>query len=278
MRSSHPSASRAPYHDAHVHLRDVTALEDLARAGVGAVRDAGSREGFGLSLCSRRGGEGPVIRTAGRALVKKGGYGALLGVPLSSRDEIEAEIAHLADAGAGIIKVVASGVVSLKRPGSLTPGGFDRHELRCIVQAAAGRGLAVMAHANGAEAIQAAVEAGVRSIEHGFFMTSEMLAAMRSGNVLWVPTVGALQRAATASGAGVEARRAVEELIERHLAMIGEAFARGVPLAIGTDCVLPDRRYGGHYRDELIYFRKAGIPDEAVERIASDGGREPLGM
>ena len=64
-------------------------------------------------------------------------------------------------------------MVSLKRPGELTAGGFDREELRFIVETARKNGLEVMAHANGEAAIMHAAEVGVRSVEHGFFMTEK---------------------------------------------------------------------------------------------------------
>jgi imidazolonepropionase-like amidohydrolase len=135
-----------------------------------------------------------------------------------------------------------------------------------------------MAHANGEAAIAAAAEAGVRSIEHGFFMTEAALGSMARHGVFWVPTAGALRRAAEGRRDGASAPPFVEEEIERHLAMIGMAFRGGVGLAIGTDCVLPDRRYRGCYDDELALFRKAGIPADAVLRIATEGGRALLGI
>jgi imidazolonepropionase-like amidohydrolase len=263
------------YIDAHVHLRAAAGLADLAGAGIAAVRDAGTREGTGLSLQAQGGGAVPRIVTAGRALVKQGGYGGMLGTPVSTREEIEREIAGLAAAGAGIIKIVASGVVSLAPEGGVTPGGFSREEIRAVVRIADRHGLPVMCHVNGGEPVRGAVEAGVRSIEHGFFLTEDALAAMAEQGTFWVPTIGALQRAA--ARADDAARRRVAEIIERHLAMLRKAFALGVPLAVGTDCVLPDRRYRGIYEDELRYFRAAGIPHDEVERIACEGGRRLLG-
>jgi imidazolonepropionase-like amidohydrolase len=177
-----------------------------------------------------------------------------------------------------LIKVVASGVVSLAEPEAVTSGGFGGDELRFIVDQAAGRGLGVMAHANGEQAVRDAVLAGVRSIEHGFFMTDDALAEMAKRRTFWVPTVGALRRAAEAAGPGEEMRRSIDRTIDRHLEMINKAFSLGVPLAVGTDAVLPDRQYGGWYQDELLWLRKAGIPEDAVHRIATEGGRTLLGI
>ncbi len=270
--------SKARFIDAHVHLTHDEALMDLSRAGIAAVRDAGTRQGSGLALCRPAGRRNvPRIITAGRALSKRGGYGAFLGTPVETGQEIAAEIERLKNEGADIIKVVASGVVSMEQQGVVTAGGFGADELRFIVKEAGRHGLGVMAHANGEDAIVAAAEAGVRSIEHGFFMTDRALEVLAKRKVFWVPTVGALRRAAERSE-NRAARAFVEGEIEHHLASVGKAYQAGVRLAVGTDCVLPDRRYRGWYENELALFRRAGIPNEAVERIATEGGRELLGL
>jgi len=257
-------------------MRDAAGLADLAGAGVAAARDAGTRAGTGLDLRreGRVAGTGPRIITAGRALVKKGGYGGMLGIPLSTIDEVSREIDALAAGGAGIIKIVASGVVRLGPEGGITAGGFNEEEVRAAVGMAGRHRLPVMCHVNGAAAIVDAVKAGVRSIEHGFFITEEALAAMAERGTFWVPTVGALVRAA--AEAGEPERQRAGGIVEQHLAMLRKAFSNGVPLAVGTDAVLPDRRYRGFLEDELRYFRAAGIPAEAVEHIATEGGRKLL--
>lgn len=261
------------YVDAHVHLRDAGGLADAGTAGVVAVRDAGTRDGAGL------GTNGPVttVISAGWALCKRGGYGSLFGVSVDSQEQIAEEILKLKKAGAGIIKVIASGMVSLKRPGEITVGGFCRDELRFIVETARTNGLEVMAHANGEAAIMNAAEAGVRSVEHGFFITGKALASLQANGVFWVPTVGALQRAAEQPDIGIDAKRFVERTIDEHLAQVRKAYETGVSLAVGTDAVLPDRRYRSMYEAELAYFLRAGIPRAAVLAIACEGGKKLLG-
>lgn len=260
------------YVDAHLHITAARSLDAVAAAGVAAVRDAGSVSGSGLP--GKTGERGPLlIVSAGRALFPRGGYGALFGRPVETRDDIRREIQELAKAGAGIIKVMASGMVSLTDPGRITAGGFPAGDLAFLAAEARTRGLGVMAHANGADAIGAAVAAGVRSVEHGFFMTEALLRLMAEQGVYWVPTAGALERAAERAGRP----GAVRDLLRAHRAMIGRAYEIGVPLAVGTDCVLPDERYGEHYQRELELFEQAGIPREAVERIAREAGWELLG-
>lgn len=261
--------------DVHVHLRDPAGLADAAAAGIAALRDGGTKNGSGLLAASPG---GPQVISAGWALARKGGYGAFFGAAIESREEIKAEIGKLRSAGAGIIKVMASGMVSLKDPGIITPGGFGPDDLRFIVDESARLGLPVMAHANGGAAIQAAASAGVRSIEHGFFMTEQALASMKAHNVWWVPTVGALVRAAEGPGVLPTVKEFVEETVGQHLAMVHKAFTMGVRLAIGTDCTLPDPHYRDAYEAELAYFRDAGIPGDEVSRLATESGAKLLGI
>lgn len=170
------------------------------------------------------------------------------------------------------------GIVSFKDPGTVTPGGFNADEVRFIVHEAATAGLSVMAHANGEAAIMACAEAGVRSVEHGFFMTERALELLAEKGVFWVPTIGALARAADSAGISKDARQYVESMILAHLETVRRAHQSGVPLAVGTDCVVPDARYGGAYGAELEYFTKAGIPRDDVMKIAREGGARLLGI
>ena len=165
--------------DAHVHIRDWAALETVRDAGIAAVRDAGLKRNVERGLPAHRSpANGPRVVSSGWALYKPGGYGAFFGVPASTQEETRSAIRELKDAGADIIKVMASGMVSLEKPGTITPGGFPYVELAFIVEEARKCGLEVIAHANGEQAIMAASPAGVRSIEHGFFMSMRAVETM----------------------------------------------------------------------------------------------------
>ena len=135
-----------------------------------------------------------------------------------------------------------------------------------------------MAHANREAAILVATESGVRSVEHGFFMTERMLETMAKHGTYWTPTVGALARAADSTTISKEMNTYVTELIANQLEMIGRASGAGVPLAVGTDCVLPDPEYRKIYDAELSYFERAGILREDVMHIACEGGAMLLGI
>jgi imidazolonepropionase-like amidohydrolase len=275
MRQEH--TKHIGFVDAHVHLKHEDALACAAAAGIAAVRDAGTKEGHGLSLGRDRQGI-PMVVTAGWALHKKGGYGSHFGAPIETRQEMRSEILELKRRGADIIKVMASGVVSLKKSDTITPGGFDQDEIAFIVSEAAAVGLRVMAHANGEAAIISATKAGACSIEHGFFMTERALELIAKHGTYWTPTVGALKRAAKPDTVSNEMKASIVRLIRSHLEMIRKAYETNVLLAVGTDCVLPDPDYKKAYDAELSYFEQAGIPHEAVIKIACESGGKLLEM
>jgi imidazolonepropionase-like amidohydrolase len=108
-------------------------------------------------------------------------------------------------------------------------------------------------------------------------MTEKALESLQGNGVFWVPTVGALQRAAAQPDVEHGAKLFIERTIDEHLTMVRKAFEGGVPLAIGTDAVLPDRRYKSFYDAELVYLRRAGIPNDQVLAIACEGGKKLLG-
>ncbi len=274
------ASGQAPgFTDAHIHVRDIKGLETVAAAGVVAVRDAGLRRNTEQDAADLQDREDrPVVISSRWAIYKKGGYGSLIGKHVETRNEMRNEIRALKRAGSDIIKVMASGIVSFKDPGKVTRGGFSRDELLFIVDEAHSLGLCVMAHANGEPAIIASTEAGVRSIEHGYFMTDRALERMAEKGVFWVPTIGALARAADSGGISKDAHHYVESMILEHLGMIRCAHQSGVPLAVGTDCVLPDAGYSEAYGAELEYFMKAGIPRDDVIAIAREGGARLLGI
>src|SRR6185436_17250095 len=129
------------------------------------------------------------------------------------------------------------GVLSLADSG-LNPQ-FTDEELRAVVSTAKDYNMIVAVHAHGTEGIKRAVLAGVDSIEHGTFMTDEIIELMKQKGTFWVPT--------NVAGEWV-AQKAKEpgyfpEIVRPKAAAIGPAIkatfakaqAAGVKIAFGTD-------------------------------------------
>ncbi len=222
------------------------------RAGFTTVREAGSARNVGFAL--RRGTEegrivGPRIVAAGPALSIIGGHGDITGFRREVLDalatgftctgavECAARVREASRAGSDVIKITATGGV-LSQQGRGLEGHFSSDELAAIMTTAHSLGLRVMAHAHGARGIEAAVRAGVDTIEHGTFADAAALRAMRERGTYMVPTLMAFTGIRERLGRGVYTP-VVEAKIRETLDHVGvamrEAQRLGVPVAFGTD-------------------------------------------
>jgi imidazolonepropionase-like amidohydrolase len=233
------------------------AIENLRRTlaiGITTVRDAAGAD-MGMKQAVAEGLiAGPRLRIATTALSQTGGHGdgwMLSGMDLSlpsypgrpagivdGPDEMRRKVREIVRAGADHIKVCTSG-------GVLSPRDDPRHghfrdaELAVLVEEANAAGIFVMAHAQGAPGIKAAVRAGIRSIEHGIFLDDEAIGMMLERGTWLVPTLMAPQGVldAAAAGAAIPAAsvRKAREVIDIHRAAVRRAIEAGVKVAMGTD-------------------------------------------
>lgn len=151
----------------------------------------GHKSGLGLKFNKGFDRKSPFpikVRSAGLALHKKGGYGGFLGKAVSGNEDIRSAVQALAQSGADFIKIINSGIVSLQEEKPVTEGGFSEEEWKVIQEEAGLNHLPICCHANSDRAIRQAVDFGVSSIEHGFFISQETLRVMVEKNVAWTPT------------------------------------------------------------------------------------------
>ncbi len=211
-----------------------------------------------------------TVKTCGIGLYKKNGYGRFLGWEISDLDGIKKAIKELSLKGIDFIKVFNSGIVSLKATNLVTPGGFNREELYVICAEAGERGLSVHAHANTDRSVRNAVEAGVASIEHGLFISSETIDLMRDQNVMWTPTVFAFVTAIERESGGRDA--IVEKMLTDYLSMINYAASIGIRLRIGTDSGSKGVKHGESFVFEMEFLQKAGLSPQQIELAATVDG------
>jgi imidazolonepropionase-like amidohydrolase len=180
--------------------------------------------------------------------------------------------------GADLIKIAATGgVLSLAKSGQAPL--FTEAELAAIVETARDYGMKVAAHAHGTEGMLRAVRAGVDSIEHGTFMTGEVMAAMRERGTYFVPTISA--------GRFVAEKAKIDgyfpDVVRPKAAAIGpqiqETFTRawkaGVKIAFGTDQGVAPHGENGL---EFVYMVEAGMPPMAALRSATIEAARLIGM
>lgn len=233
--------------DAHVHIASLAQMRAALESGVTTVRSAGVSHfaDVGLRDLSTKGyvagpdmlATGYHVRTfpAPEAFLDQPDLADLIG-GLTTVDGlrrfVRANLARRVD----WIKVNAT-----ERAG--TPDTdprkqmFSEAELTSIVDEAARHGVPVLAHAHGAEGALAAVRAGVRSIEHGTYLSDETLRLMAAQGTYFVPTADIVNDLAEAGGDYDNAALARRGQMMRPIltSAIGRALKLGVRIAAGSD-------------------------------------------
>ncbi len=254
-------------------------LHYLFSHGVLAVRDGGDRGGFALRYSREEAGSGVIVKTSGRAWHGMGRYGALIGCAPGDGESL-AEAYGREGAAGDQVKLVNSGLNSLKVFGKTTAPQFSREEIAGLVEAAARQGRKVMVHANGSEPVRLAVEAGCHSIEHGFFMGRDNLERMAEKGVVWVPTVFTMKAYAANIGHAdpLADRQVIEKNLDHQLAQLSLARELGVTVAVGTDSGSLGVLHGESMVEEMKLFFKAGYGLAATVRCATANGAGLLGL
>ena len=103
--------------------------------------------------------------------------------------EFHKRVLEAKQAGADFIKIMTTGDSGFNEHGAITGTPLDGSEVKEMVHIAHEEGMAVMSHTNGDYGVQAAVAAGVDSLEHGNYMNEESLAMLAESDTVWVPTL-----------------------------------------------------------------------------------------
>ena len=181
-------------------------MSAMLRRGFTTVRDVGGADHGLRSAVERRLFEGPRLFIAGRPISQTGGHADMR--PQGVRGEI-----YCACAGLGLVGAIADGVGEVRRAVreqvrqgadhiKIMAGGgiasptdpidgtqFSIDELRAAVEEAEAANLYAAAHAYSPRAVTRAVQAGVRSIEHGNLIDAATARVMKQHGAFLVPTL-----------------------------------------------------------------------------------------
>jgi len=263
----------------------VTVVRDLCGADRG-LRD-GLEAGFVL---------GPTLQISVVLICQTGGHGdAYLGGaglevtltpdypgrppyvvdgPESMRHAVRATLR----AGADWIKLATTGGLVSEHDQPLV-AELTTEEIAVAVFEAERKGKPVSAHAYGGDGLTNAVEAGVRSIEHGGFLTEEQAQLMAARGCFLVPTLAAMRDCLRWAEEGTLTPAQCRKVLDFGLDL-GEcvkiAKAYGVPLASGTDYISRDQH--GQNLEELLLMRQAGLTAEETLLTATVGGARLCGL
>ncbi len=270
LTASYPETK--PVIDAHI-------LAHLSR-GILGLRDGGDYGAYALRYKMSKSTDPSFplfLRAAGRAWHAPGRYGKLIGRSPAARQTLAQAITSDQDPS-DHVKIVQSGLNSLKEFGRQTPPQFNRAELEEAFRAARSRGLRIMVHANGALPVKEAIAAGCDSIEHGFFMGEANLCALAEKRITWVPTAVTMQ-AYDRSLPGKSPERSVcRRNLEAQILQIARAYALGVRIAAGSDAGSLGVHHGRGLIEELALLMEAGLPVEAAVACGTSQAAALLGL
>jgi imidazolonepropionase-like amidohydrolase len=285
------AATRDHEDEAYTALRNakVTLL-----AGFTTVRDLHGDPRLVLSLRdSINAGElpGPTILSAARMVSVSGGHGdghngrnrdlaSLVpdrGNICNGPDDCRRAVREQVSAGADVIKIAATGGVLSNVPGGLNQQMMD-DEMRAVVATAHTFDRKVAAHAHGVGGVNAALRAGVDSIEHGTFTNEETFRLYKETGAYYVPTLLA-PAAALADGQRGALTPAQYEKAKLAAGNAEKSFARaireGVKIAFGTDTGVSPH---GRNAEEFALMVKNGMSPALAIRAATIDASDLLGI
>lgn len=231
-------------------------MRDMLHRGFTTVRDAAGAD-FGLQEAVERGlFEGPRLFIAGQPISQTGGHADMRPKGVKSREmfcscaglglvgaiadgvgEVRRAVREQVRSGANHIKIMAGGGIS--SPTDPIDGTqFSMEELRAAVEEAEAANLYTLAHAYSPRAVTRAVQAGVRSIEHGNLVDEATLREMKKAGTFLVPTLAtytALADEGTKLGWSPAMLDKLAVVQDRGLQAVRMAHAEGVPVVFGTD-------------------------------------------
>jgi imidazolonepropionase-like amidohydrolase len=234
--------------DAHVHIANSRALRTALESGVTTARSSGVSHyvDVGLRELVKQGAlVGPDVLAAGYHVRPFVAEEAFIDAPAladlmrggvttieAMRRVVQTNLSH----GVDWIKVLAT-----ERAG--TPDTDPRKqvyteaELRAIVAEAATKNVPVQAHAHGAEGALAAVKAGVRSIEHGTYLSDEALQLMAKQGSFFDPTMEAVKDVSDVGGDydNRDLQLRGQHMLPRLKETIAKAHKLGVKIVAGSD-------------------------------------------
>lgn len=294
VATSHDLVGLAQQPPSLVTARSSHLMRDMLRRGFTTVRDAagadrGLREAVASGLF-----EGPRLFIAGRPISQTGGHAdmrpqgmhtpmfcACAGIGLAGAiadgvGEVRRAVREQVRQGADQIKIMAGGGVS--SPTDPIDGTqFSVEELRAAVEEAEAANLYAMAHAYSPRAVTRAVQAGVRSIEHGNLVDAATARVMKQHGAYLVPTLStyaALAQEGQRLGWSAEMLDKLRRVHDQGLEAVRLARAEGVPVVFGTDLL-------GHMHDRQsgeFGLRAADIPPLELLQSATSVAARMMGQ
>ena len=280
--SPDPNGLMARETNAMTTIRAVRNMQKHLRSGVTFFRDLGSRDYIDVDLrnaINRGIIDGPEMLVAGKYLTMTGGHGWNIGRQCDGCDEVMKAAREQLRAGADVIKIMATGGVLTE---GVEPGSpqLTYEEIKVAVEEAHRAGKKTSTHAQGATGIMNAVRAGIDSVEHGFYLTEEIIELMLRNGTYLVPTLiapYAIYEGGVKAGIPAFIVEKTARVLDDHAASFRRAYEAGVKIALGTDSGTPLNRHD-MTAFELKLMVDNGMSEKDAIVSATSGAAALLGI
>jgi imidazolonepropionase-like amidohydrolase len=260
-------------------VRDLCGADRGLRDGIAAGYVPGPELQIAVVLICQTGGHGDAyLRGAGLETTLTPDYPGRPPYVVDGADSMRHAVRAVLRAGADWIKLATTGglVSEHDQPlvAELTP-----EEIAVAVFEAGRKGKPVSAHAYGGDGLTNAVVGGVRSIEHGGFLTEEQAVLMAERGCFLVPTLSAMRDCLRWAEEGALTPTQCKKILELGLDLgscVRIAKEYGVPLASGGDYI--SREQHGKNLEELTLMHQAGLTVEETLLVVTAGGAELCGV
>jgi imidazolonepropionase-like amidohydrolase len=275
--------------DAHVHLRDLPSARAALASGVTTARVLGVDHfaDIGIRELNHAGvADVPDVLAAGYHVRPRPADAMFLDLPrlaelmagVNGPERVRRMVRALIEHGADGIKIMATERAGL--PGTdPRKRVYSEEELTAAVDEARKSGRLVAAHAHGDEGALAAVRAGVRTIEHGTYLSDQTLALMKEKGTCFVPTIATVIDLIDPGGNYDDPVLSVRgrAMLPRVRDATARGWKAGVQIIAGTDT-----DYGPastrRIPDEVVELVQVGLPPTDAIKAATSLAARCLGI
>ncbi len=237
----------------YIAARAMRRAEECLLQGFTTVRDAGGAD-YGFRQVLEEGHfPGPRLLVSGRYISQTGGHGdkrrraewvdpidccvGMIGAIADGPDEVRRAARENLRRDVDQIKIMASGG-AMSPADELDTTQFTVAEMRAAVEEAQAVGTYVLSHAYSDSAVRRAIEAGVRSIEHGNLIREAAAKAIKDADAFLVPTMvtyEAIYREGKKYGIGDHQVQKINLAREQSVQGLTYAYRAGCKIGSGSD-------------------------------------------
>lgn len=261
-----------------IALRMLDNAQKSLRSGVTTIRLTGSQNGVDFTVKKMIDSgvfDGPRIHTAGSAIVPTGGHGQ---TEVDGAAEFSHAVREQYKRGATWIKLSISGGIS-DTHNDLAGSPFTDDELNTAIEVAHRNGMKVTGHTGSPVSADTAMNAGIDSFEHGYFLTPQVLTRMKQKGVWLVPTIVVSQKGAREFyqkiGSPDWYLARIDMVGKAHWQMLKDAIRIGTPIALGSDQFPwePNEGTTATIREAELYVEAGMTPLQALRAATIESAR-----